>query len=164
MAHFYMSGVDDILKELARIGAEIDDVSREMVDEAADIMDSELKREIKSATTKYGTGVLAESISHEEPVKNAWGYFTTSTARGRDTKRGRYKKVSHAAFNKKTGAYVGHRKSYGSGAVRNHDKLYYLEFGSSRQAPHPIVQKCVNGAEGKVLEKMQEIFERATGI
>lgn len=162
MASFVLEGVDELIYELERIG-DIDEVSFKIVEEAAEVMDEELKQAIILNTQKYGTGALAASINHIKPRRNLWGVFTASTARGKDDRRGRYKKVVHASFNKKTGEYVGTRSSYGTGAIRNHDKLYYLEYGNSRQDARPFVQKCVNSAEPKVLEKMQEVFNRETG-
>lgn len=163
MASFVLEGVDDIIKELEKL-RDIDDVSFQMVDEAAEIMDKELKSAIELNTQEYGTGTLAASIDHIKPRRNLWGVFTASTARGIDTKKGKHKKMKHASFNKKNGMFVGTRESYGSGAVRNHDKLYFLEYGNSRQQAKPFIQKCVNSAEPKVLNKMQEVFDREVGI
>lgn len=159
MAGFVLDGVNDLIKQLEKLG-DIDDVSFQMVDEAAEIMDNELKKAIRVNTQKYGTGTLAESIDHLKPRRNSYGIFTASTAIGKDTKRGKYRKISHASFNKQTGAYVGQRESYGAGAVRNQDKLYWLEYGNSHQEARPIIRKCINSAEEKVLEKMQEVFNR----
>lgn len=162
MANFSLSGVNEFADELQKLSDVTDEMAMKIVNEAADIMDKKLKAAIKAKTTKYGTGTLADSIHHNKPQKNALGIFTVSTARGKDTKKGRYKKTSHAAHNKKTGSYVGHRESYGSGAVANADKLYFLEFGNSRQPATPIVGPCVNEVESKVLEKMQEIYNQET--
>ena len=57
----------------------------------------------------------------------------------------------------------GHRKRNPKSAVRNQDKLYYHEYGNSRQPAHPIIKPCVNAAEPKVMDKMQEVFDRMTG-
>lgn len=160
MAHFKMYGVDNLCSQLEELGLREDEAILYMIDEAANIMDEELKKEIRASTKKYGTGVLADSIHHNPPRRNRFGAFTVSTARGKDTKKGKYGKTSHAAYNKRTGEYVGHRESYGVGAVRNHDKLYFKEYGNSRQASHPFIEKCVRRAEPAVLDKMQEIFDQ----
>lgn len=162
MASFVLEGVKELIKEIEKLG-DIDDVSFQMVDEAAEIMDRELKEAIRMNTQKYGTGTLADSIHHNKPERNAWGIFTSSTARGKDYKKRKPKKVTHAAYAKKDGRYVGHRTSIEGYNVRNHDKLWYLEHGTSRQEPRPFVQKCVNDAEPKVLDKMQEVFDREVG-
>lgn len=159
MANFYFEGVDEFVKELENLGKAADDIAFKAVDEGAAIMDAELKSEIKKRTKKYGTGTLAKSIHHNKPMKNALGIFTASTARGRDDKRGRYAKKSHAAYSK-DGKYVGHRSAYGSGAVRNQDKLFYLEYGNRRQPARPFMKNSINNAEPRILKKMQEVFDR----
>lgn len=162
MASFHFEGVDEFIKELEKLGRDVDDIAFKAVDEGAKIMDEELRAEIRKQTTKYGTGTLAKSIHHNKPRKNALGIFTASTARGKDDKKGKYAKRSHASYTK-GGKYVGHRSSYGSGAVRNQDKMFYLEFGNCRQPARPFMKKSVNNAEPKVLKKMQEVFDREVG-
>lgn len=159
MVNFKFDGIDEFIKDLERLGMDADNIAMKAVNEAANIMDKELKATIRKSTKKYGTGILANSIHHNKPRKNALGVFTVSTARGKDDKKGRYAKKSHAAYSK-NGKYVGHRKRYGSGAVRNQDKLFYLEYGNSRQSPKPIVQKSINNAEPEALKKMQEVFDK----
>lgn len=164
MASFYLQGADELARELNKLAGEVDQISMKMVDEAADIMDKELSTAIKNNTQKYGTGTLAASIHHEKPRKNETGAFTVSTARGRDTKSGKYaKKESITKGRSKNGKeYEMRRMKYGSGAVRNHDKLWYLENGNSRQSPRPIIAKCVRRAEPRILSKMQAVFNRET--
>lgn len=162
MANFFLDGASEFADELMNLGKDVDEMAMQIVDEAADIMDEKLREGIRRRTSRYGTGTLAESIHHNKPRKNALGIFTASTARGKDTKKGKHGKKGHAAYNKKTGAYVGHRKSYGSGAIDNADKLYFLEYGNSRQPATPIIQSCVNEAEPAVLEKMQAAYDRLT--
>lgn len=134
MASFVINGVDDLIHDIESL-YNADEIAIKAVNEAAEIMDTELKKEIKSATHKYGTGQLAASIHHVKPKKNDLGIFTASTARGRDDK-----------------------------GVRNHDKLYYLEYGTTRQNPAPVVARAVNKAEKAVLEKLQEVFDRETKL
>lgn len=134
MANFTIHGLDEIIKDLEALG-DIDDIGIKIVNEAAEIMDRTLKDTIKNSTQKYGTGQLAKSIHHNKPKKNQLGVFTVSTARGKDSK-----------------------------GVRNHDKLYYLEYGTSRQNPNPVVQKAVNAAQSKVFQKMQEVYDRETKL
>lgn len=160
MANFYFEGVDSLVREFENLGKSADDIAFKAVDESAEIMDAALKKEIRKRTKKYGTGVLAGSIHHNKPLKNEFGIFTTSTARGRDAKKGKYAKKSHAAYSSKSGKYVGHRESYGRGAIRNQDKLFYLEYGTSKQAARPFIGETVRAVEPKVLNKMQEVFDR----
>ena len=47
--------------------------------------------------------------------------------------------------------------------VRNMEKMAALEFGvDGKQAATPVLTPAVNDAEGKVLDKMQEVFDRET--
>ena len=128
MARFDFNGIDELTDELEKLGILAEDIGFQMVNEGAKIMDEELRKEIRASTQKYGTGALAESIDHNKPIRGKAGIFTASTAQGVDTKKGKYKKKSHKSYDKKTGDYIGTRNSYGSGAVRNQDKLFYLVF------------------------------------
>lgn len=163
--YFDLDGVDDLVKELENLGNKADEIAIKAVDEAAEIMDKELKSAIASATSKYGTGTLANSIHHNKPRENALGVFTVSTARGVDTRRGKIKKADTEVSVKSKGkTYSARRRKYTKSVIRNQDKLWFLEFGNSRQKAHPIIQKCVNSAEPAVLAKMQEVFEREAGV
>lgn len=164
MANFYFEGLDEFIKELEDLGKSAESIAFQAVDEGAKIMDRELKTEIRKRTKKYGTGTLANSIHHNKPKKNALGIFTASTARGKDTKKGKYAKTSHMAYSGKSGRYVGHREAYGTGAVRNQDKLFWLEYGNQRQPARPFMKKSVENAEPKVLKKMQEVFNRESAL
>ena len=41
--------------------------------------------------------------------------------------------------------------------------MVYLEYGTSDQAPTPILTKAIKDSETAVLNKMQEVFDRAIG-
>lgn len=160
MANFHIKGADALLRELRELGADISDLSLKMVDEAADIMDMELRSAIRDSTHKYGTGVLANSIHHFEPRRNDMGAFTVSTARGTDN-RGLGKKEYKTKHRSKKGkGYEIHRKKNRKNSIRNQDKLWYLENGNSRQPARPIIAKCVRRAEPRVCSKMQAVFNR----
>ncbi len=44
--------------------------------------------------------------------------------------------------------------------VRNMEKLAHAEYGTSKQAPTPILTKAIKDSEPAVLNKMQEVFNR----
>jgi HK97 gp10 family phage protein len=46
--------------------------------------------------------------------------------------------------------------------VRNMEKLAHAEYGTSKQAPTPILTKAINDSRGPVTAKMYEIFEEVT--
>jgi HK97 gp10 family phage protein len=162
MAYFKIDGVQEIAKELEALAVDIDDIAMKMVKEAAEIYKTELSTAIRDNTQKYGTGTLANSISYLTPRRNDLGMFTVVTARGKDSK-GKKKKTSKSyAINSHGTLYDMHRLSYGSSAIRNQDKLWYLENGNSHQAPKPIMAKCIRRAEPRVLSKMQAVFNYET--
>ena len=83
-------------------------------------------------------------------------------------------KVS-CSHTKKTvnGAYIGYLTAEGASTkstytrengkvepFRNYQKALALEYGNSHQPARPFMQSAVNSSEDKVLEKMQEVFER----
>ena len=86
-----------------------------------------------------------------------------------------------ASKHKETGAMVGSikktaAKEVGSGifgwvrptgkdakGVRNMAKLAYINYGVHGRPPQPIIVKAVNIAEPKIIQKMQEVFEREVG-
>lgn len=52
----------------------------------------------------------------------------------------------------------------GSNGTRNAEKMAYLEFGTYKQTPTPVVTPAVNAAEPKVLAKMQQVYEEKIKI
>ena len=40
------------------------------------------------------------------------------------------------------------------------EKMIYMEYGTSKQKETPVLSPAVRKAEGPVLEKMQEVFNR----
>lgn len=162
MANFYFDGIYEIAKELESLCTVTDEISLTIVDEAAEIMDKELSNAIRENTKKYGTGTLAKSIHHNKPRINNLGAFTVSTAKGTDN-RGKGKIKGKSKRTSKNGKnYEVEVSKNQSDSIRNQDKLWYLENGTSRQNPHPIIGKCIRKAEPAVLEKMQKVFNRET--
>lgn len=71
------------------------------------------------------------------------------------------------------GAYIGYLTAEGASTkstytrengkvepFRNYQKALALEYGNSHQPARPFMQSAVNSSEDKVLEKMQEVFNR----
>ena len=77
------------------------------------------------------TGDMLASIKKTKAGKNKYGYFATVRPTGKDRK-----------------------------GVRNMEKLAHAEYGTSKQAPTPILTKAIKDSETEVLNKMQEVFER----
>lgn len=79
------------------------------------------------------SGDLYNSIKPSKAKKNKYGWYVAITPRGTDKK-----------------------------GVRNAEKLIYLEYGTEKQEATPVFTKAIKDSEIKVLNKMQEVFERET--
>lgn len=70
-------------------------------------------------------------------------------------------KTTKAKMTKKGGFYAAVRPTGSdSKGVRNMEKLAYLEFGTSKQSPTPVLTKAIKDSQEPVMRKMQEVFER----
>ncbi len=89
---------------------------------------------VKRAASHKDTGDMAASIKKSKAMRNQRGYYISVRPTGKDKK-----------------------------GVRNMEKMAALEFGvDGKQAATPVLTPAVNDAEGKVLDKMQEVFDRET--
>jgi len=62
----------------------------------------------------------------------------------------------------KNGAYIAnvYPKGVDSKGVRNMEKMAYLEYGTKKQSPKPVLTKALKDSESAVYAKMQEVFDR----
>lgn len=135
MAKANIVGLDDLLKGLEDL-LDIEDVEKEVLSESGKILENQMKSEIRKAANRgYATGDLASSISSTAPAKNNNGYFVAVRPVGKDRK-----------------------------GIRNGEKLQYLEHGTSKQQPRPILQKVVSQSENECAEKAQEIISKYENI
>lgn len=74
---------------------------------------------------------FSSSIKPTKPKKNRWGHFIVIRPTGKDKK-----------------------------GVRNMEKLVYMEYGTSKQSPTPVITPALNDSESAVNAKLQEVFER----
>lgn len=89
---------------------------------------------VKGASAHKDTGAMVNSIKQTGVLRNQMGYYTCVRPTGKDKDE-----------------------------VRNMEKMAFLEYGAGgRQAATPVLTPAVHAAEGKVLEKMQEVFDRET--
>lgn len=144
MANFNVVWSDDFQEQLKNMGAKFDEIAPQMIDEAAPILEESMKKKL---INHKDSGDLIESIKVKKakPVKGGgyYGYVTaTGIAKGKVYKRAR-KKGGYSIEN-----------------YRNYQKMLALEFGTSKQDPTPFLQSTVNDAESKVIDKMQEVFNR----
>lgn len=91
-----------------------------------------LEKYVKAEALKHkDTGAMAESIKKTGADVNEKGHYICVRPTGKDKK-----------------------------GVRNMEKMVYMEYGTSKQDATPTLSPAVRKAEGKVTEKMQEVFNR----
>ncbi len=128
MARLKAQGFDEALDCLDTLSAGIGAVADEALNNAAPDMADSLKKEIREAADRgYAKGALANSVVPTKAKENQYGHFVAVCVVGRDKK-----------------------------GTSNGEKLAYLEYGTSRQAARPVLDKAVRRAGPKCMEKMQE--------
>ena len=131
MGNFHMDGIDELIRELNRT-SDLDRIAPIMIEEALPILEDSLKETAQQEVNRgYATGELVSSIKKSSAMRNQYGYFGIVRPTGKDKK-----------------------------GVRNMEKLAYLHYGTTKQIARPVVNKAVFHVEQKVVEKMQEVFNR----
>ena len=61
-----------------------------------------------------------------------------------------------------TDAYIGYLTAEGAkeDGFRNYQKALAIEYGNSHEPARPFMQSAANSSEKKVLDKLQEVFDR----
>lgn len=130
---FQTMGFDDLEKELDKV-ADADMIACKAIDAAAPTLEKTLENEIKSVTTQeYSTGDLAKSIKATKAKVNRYGCFAAVKPTGTDSK-----------------------------GVRNGEKMAYMEYGTSKQEPKPVLRKVINKSEKECLDIMQRKYDEVT--
>lgn len=95
-----------------------------------------VQEKLKSSLREHQvTGRMVKSIKPTKIFKNEYGYYLVVRPTGK-----------------------------GENGVRNMQKFMHLELGTSHQAPQPVIEKVIADVQPEVDRKMQEVFERETGI
>lgn len=156
-AGFYLDGVKNFTKFLEALGDGIDGAMEDAVQAGGVVLTEELTKAVHEAADRgYSQGTLEASIK-SDGIKNVnGGKMTTIYPHGTDThSNGTYTKVIGTS---KRGHDIT-RVANAGGSVRNYDKLWYLEYGTAKQAAHPFMRKAINDARPKVMKAMMnEIF------
>lgn len=130
-----MNGLDELMQQLQSAG-KLDQIAPKMIDESTPILEESLKAAVQQETDKgYATGELVSSIQKSKARMNQYGYFGVVRPRGKD-----------------------------KNGVRNMEKLAYLHYGTTKQAARPVVNKAVLKVKEKIIDKMQSVYERETGL
>lgn len=150
MAYFNVEFAENFTKQLSKLGENTESIVEEMLDEAAQIMQDELEKEIRSK--HHATGELEESIDTKVYMNDwyAWAY-----PEGRSSKLMRkgkiYKRSKHGT------------KSSGR-ALYNTDKLWWIEHGRAGQPARPFMDRLTKNIEGTIAQKLQKIIDREVGL
>ena len=134
MAKFSYHLSNDLMEQLKKI-ENTDEIATKMIKAGQPIVEKELKR--RSASHKV-TGKMESSI------------------------------VSLKIKRRKSGIYVGEVSATGwedkgSEVVRNMEKMAYLEYGTSHQPSMPVITPTVEATEARVLDAMEQVFNREVG-
>ncbi len=142
MAKFSGKGIDNLINKLNRLGNEADEIAKEAIDAASPTLEQTFKQCISEVTNRvdpngkpYSTGELSDSIEATPAVTNAYGNYAAVRPTGVDSK-----------------------------GMRNGEKMAYLEYGTSKQAPRPCIKKAVNRSKKKCMEQMQRVVEKRMNI
>lgn len=149
MASFDVEIPDEFFNQINKL-QNSDDVCRKMLEESAPILEKSISDKIKA--THVHTGDLYRSIKAGKPWHDSDGCWVVSVHP--EGKARNLKKSAKAYKNSKHGRMTSGTSLY------NADKLFFLEYGTSKQAPSPILQSATKNAAADVMEKMQEVFNR----
>jgi hypothetical protein len=112
-----------------------DMLSGELGKEMIDAALPELEREVKTGYAAHSrTGQLESSIKVHPARPSGGGYYAFLAPEGTR-----------------------------SDGKRNGEIAVYLEYGTGRQPSTPVIGPASKRAEGKVIEKMREVFDRKVG-
>ncbi len=122
----------DFIKQLGRL-EKVDRIAPKMIDEAMPYLKHNVQRGIvaKTEDSDYSTGAMLASVKSTKAKYISNGFYAVVRPTGKDAK-----------------------------GVRNMEKLAYMEYGTSKQPPTPMLAKAIKDSEPAVLNKMREVFER----
>ena len=152
MASFNVEIDADLIKQLTRLGERTDEVAQLMLDDAGQILGDTLEAEIRSK--HVDSGELADSIEVKSYKKEDGTWVVWAYPEGKSKKLRRKGKVYARS---KSGTMTKGRALY------NTDKLFWIEYGTSKQPARPFLGKMVKKIEGKIINNMQKIFNREVG-
>lgn len=129
MARIDAPGLDDLIREMQRMGEESGDVAETMVNAAV----IEIRDAWRQSAENHGlrdTGAMIESIGFPAPVQNAGGIL--------------YRDVYPQGVDGK--------------GVRNAEKAFILNYGTKRKAATYFVDEADQAAGPKVQQRLEEIW------
>lgn len=131
MASFRIDGLEETIRRMEKAGR-FGEIAPKAVDAAAPILEGAVRSAVDSAASRgYATGDLAGSIRRTKTKMNDRGAYSVVKPNGRDRK-----------------------------GVSNTQKLLGLEYGNSRQDPHPCLMAATKSVESTCIEAMEEVVRK----
>ena len=148
MAYFSVDFPDDFISKLAKLGDKADKISMRMLDDSSQILGDALENEIRAK--HKDSGELADSITTSDAKQGKDGVWSVYAYPA-----GKSKKLM-----KKGKVYARSKSgSVSSGeALYNSDKLFFIEYGTSKQEARPFIQRVTNDVREEITENMQKIY------
>ena len=130
MARFVTTGLDDLIRDMQKMGQDSGKVAESMVDAAAEVIRGEWKASAEGHDL-IDTGAMINSIGTPGPVKRIGGIFSqTISPQGKDSK-----------------------------GVRNAEKAFILNYGTSRIPATYWVDEAETAAGPKVQKRLEDIWD-----
>ena len=146
MASFEVKGFEELLTQLDKLGR-FDEVAPKMMKAGMEILQEEV---VAEASKHKDTGEMVASIKPTGLQAGFdGGYYMCTRPTGYASGKGKWKNAR-----KGKGEGTGHRR------VRNMEKLVWLELGVKGRPATPVITSAVIRAEPRVLQAMQEVFNR----
>ena len=145
MAKMEIDFPEDMLSGL--LDVDVEDLCKQMIDSAAPIMEESMKKEMRSVIQHSGDSELVDSVKTSKAKKAKNGAIIAFTGPKGNSKSYYYR-------NGKKGRKI---------PVSNVLKAIWLNYGRVGQPARPFLTKATNNAHQRVLEKMQQTYERLTG-
>lgn len=154
MAEMELNFGDDFLKDLLETDSE--KLCEEMLNASVPILEESVKRELKSRIKHEGDSELVNSIkaNRAKKTKDGSAFIVNVTPKG-------YSQTKEY-IDKRTKRKEKKPRKY---KVPNALKAIWKEYGiPGKQAPTPFLGRATRNVEKEVTAKMQEVYERKTGI
>lgn len=129
---------------------DFDEIAEDALIEAAPVLQASMKKAIKTSIKHDGDSELANSIKANKPKKAKNGAWITN--------------VTPKGYSKNKVFHANGRKTKRSYPVSNALKAIWKEYGiAGRQAASPFLAKATNDASARVVEILQNTFDKKVG-
>lgn len=150
MAQFEFELPEDFLKQLGKL-EQVEQYATKMLEESVPYAVQSLKNALQ---THNATGELINSISAGKPYQTRNGAWIIQASPKGYSKNRMY-------YDNRTKSAVISKRKY---KLTNAAKLIFMEYGTSREAPRPVVATATKNCESAVMAKMEEVFNREMGV